>query len=71
MKNHELLETLADIEGVSVNKMLATATYDGICPGICTECHETMEVEPDCAGGWCDACKRNTIMSALMLAGII
>lgn len=68
MNNYKLLEKLSEIEGMSIEKMLESAVCDGVSPGICTECEETREVEPDCATGYCENCQRNTVVSALMLA---
>lgn len=46
---------------------------DSICPGICEneECDYTTEVEPDCTSGWCEECQSNTVVSGMILAGII
>jgi len=74
MSNNSKLETLRRIEGyASVISMLETATYDGVCPGICVnkDCDYTTSVEPDQGAGHCENCNTKTVKSALMLAGII
>jgi hypothetical protein len=67
------LEKLAEIEGLEVEELLEEATYDSVCMGICKnkDCDYTTEVEPDQDRGWCEECKANTVVSPLMLAGII
>jgi len=67
------LEKLAEIEGLTVDELLEKATFDSVVPGICTnkDCDYSTEVEPDQGRGWCEECQKNTVKSALMLAGII
>jgi hypothetical protein len=74
MNNNSKLETLRRIEGyASVMDMLETATYDSVCPGICSNkgCNYTTSVEPDQDAGHCENCNTKTVKSALILAGII
>ena len=68
------LRALRAAEGFdSIEKMLEAATFDSISPGISTksDCDGTAEVEPDQDRGWCEACGGNTVVSALVLAGIV
>jgi hypothetical protein len=68
------LRKLAETEGFeSVHKMLEAATFDSVSPGICVQegCDYTTEVEPDQTEGWCEACGRGSVASALILAGFI
>lgn len=68
------LETLARNEGFEdTMEMLEAATFDSVVPGICKAkgCEYSTEVEPDCNAGWCEDCQRNTVVSCLVLAGII
>ena len=69
--NTQLLETLADIEGLDVMELLELATYDSVSPGMCPKCEYTTEVEPDQSEGWCEECSAGNVKSALILAGII
>lgn len=72
--NHPKLKKLAEIEGfVEVLGMLEKASSDGVSPGICKNpgCDYTTEVEPDSDSGWCEVCQENSVVSALMLAGVI
>ena len=68
------LDKLATAEGFStVEKLLLARGHDSVVPGICSRaaCDYTTEVEPDQDRGWCEACERNTVKSALILAGLI
>jgi hypothetical protein len=67
------LTDLAEIEGLELMEMLEEASYDSICPGICTnkDCDYTTSVEPDCSAGYCEVCDTQTVKSALILAGMI
>ena len=66
------LETLRAAEGFeSIEKMLEAATFDSVSPAICTNCDYTCEMEPDQDRGYCEGCGGNTVVSALILAGII
>ncbi|HEX8167176.1 MAG TPA: hypothetical protein VF601_15510 [Beijerinckiaceae bacterium] len=68
------LETLGGEEGFgTVDELLGAAAIDSVSPGICRNlgCSYTTEVEPDQDRGWCERCGHNTVVSALMLAGLI
>jgi hypothetical protein len=68
------LETLREAYGFgTVTDMLASATYDSVSPGICTneDCDYTTDVEPDQTEGYCEVCGTQTVKSALILAGVI
>jgi hypothetical protein len=53
--------------------MLEASVTDSVAPAICTEpeCDHTTEMEPDQDGGYCEACGKNSVASALVLAGLI
>lgn len=71
------LARLCEIEGYDEeNDLFAAAMTDSICPAICCnpdnpECDYTEEKEPDSRNGWCEECQRGTMVSALVLGGII
>ena len=66
------LKELADFEGFeSVDEMLDEGAFDSVCPAICPECGYTTQMEPDQDRGWCENCQKNTVKSALILAGLI
>jgi hypothetical protein len=52
--------------------MLKDAVHDSVCPGICRICERAFEeVEPDTFTYWCEQCQENSVVSCLVLAGII
>ena len=63
------LETLSEIEGLSVEEMMGIGVTDGGCPSICMNegCDATYDYEPDSTTGWCDACETNSVKSAIEL----
>jgi hypothetical protein len=68
------LMKLCEIEGFeSVEDVLFSSIADSVCPAICmTEgCDYTAEMEPDQDRGFCEVCGGNTVVSALILAGLI
>jgi len=68
------LMKLCDLEGYKrLHDLLKASVTDSICPAICmTEgCDYTTEMEPDQDAGYCEACGSNTVVSALVLAGLI
>jgi hypothetical protein len=74
MKQTEKLEQLAEDYGyANVMDMLEEATYDSVAPGICRNpyCNYSTGVEPDQDAGWCEECDEGSVVSCLILAGII
>ena len=68
------LMKLCDLEGFDcLDDLLQAAVTDGVCPAICmTEgCDYTTEMESDQDEGYCEACGGNTVVSVLVLAGLI
>jgi histidinol-phosphate/aromatic aminotransferase/cobyric acid decarboxylase-like protein len=71
------LAKLRYIEGFEdENDLFAAAISDSVCPAICCNpdnpaCDYTEEKEPDSRDGWCEECQRGTMVSALVLGGII
>ena len=76
-------ETLNDIQQTTsqlpsylykrIHDLLNASMKDNLCPAICmTEgCDHTTEMESDQDAGYCEACGGNTMVSALVLAGLI
>lgn len=65
---------LCEIEGYqNVPDLVEAVAMDSVCPAICmTEgCEYTAEMEPDQREGYCECCGGNTMVSALILAGLI
>jgi hypothetical protein len=68
------LMKLCDFEGFrSLDDLLQAVATDSACPAICmTEgCDYTTEMEPDQDKGYCEERGGNTVVSALILAGLI
>ena len=68
------LMTLCDAEGIKgIDDIVALSVGDSICPAICmTEgCDHVAPMESDQEEGYCEACGGQTMVSALVLAGII
>jgi len=71
------LAKLVELEGFAdENELLAAAVADSVCPAICCnpdapECDYTAEMEPDQDRRWCEVCDRGTLVSGLVLGGII
>jgi len=67
-----LLDLLSDEGyGEDLGEFLDEYGVADIVPGICWGCGNIERVEPDQQRGWCGACKRNSIRSALILAGVL
>ena len=71
------LAMLIEIEGFDdQDALFAAVISDSVSPAICCnpeapECDYTAEMEPDQDRGWCEECSANTVVSALVLAGMI
>ena len=72
-RRRKLRELAADGGHASVVDMLKACAIDSVSPAICTDphCSYTTEMEPDQDRGYCELCGRNTVASALVLAGLI
>jgi hypothetical protein len=69
-KLHQCLEEL----GMTYDEFLESSeAQDSVVVGICrkSDCDYTTEVEPDCRNGWCEECNSNTVVSILVLMGVI
>lgn len=67
------LKKLCEIEGMSEDEILNSATFDSECYGICINdgCDYTCECEPDAYNNYCESCGTKTVKSCLVLAGMI
>jgi hypothetical protein len=73
-KQQAKLSELVESEGYdSLEQFLKENAHDSVVPGICMtdDCDYTAEIEGDQDRGWCECCCDNTVVSALVLAGII
>lgn len=73
MRIHPKLRLLAQMEGITIDQLLSLASMDSVVMGACISegCNGTGRVEPDCRDGYCEVCKRRTVQSPLVLAGMI
>lgn len=68
------LSILAAKEGYESAEDLILNTADDVSvPAICTNpgCNYTENMEPDQRAGWCPECNANSVMSCLVLGGIL
>lgn len=68
------LMKLCEAEGFEcLDDLLTMSAADSVCPAICmTEgCDYTTEMESDQEEGYCEACGGNTVVSVLVLVGLI
>ena len=72
-KRRKLRLLAADGGYASVVEMLKAYVTDSVSPAFCIDphCSYTTEMEPDQDRGYCELCGRNTVASALVLAGLI
>jgi hypothetical protein len=74
INSKEKLAKLCEIEGYETpNDLLKHFILDCLSPAICMEanCNYTCEMEPDQDHGYCEECKRNSVVSAMVLADVI
>ena len=70
----EKLRQAATIAGFeTVMNMLEEAATDSICTCVCMNvgCNWIEDYEPDQTEGWCENCDDNSMVSVLVLAGMI
>ena len=71
------LARLCEIEGFAdEDELFEAAVSDSVCPAICCnpdnpDCDYTAEMEPDQDRGWCEVCGKGTLVSGLVLGGLI
>lgn len=68
------LDTLIEDAGFSDAIEFGEAMItDSVCLGICSrpDCDYTTDVEPDSDCGWCEECNAGTVVSGLVLMGVI
>ena len=71
-EEQRLLNEIMETEGYgSLEELLEKCLLDTVCPCICTFCGTMENLEPDQVQGWCESCDTPTMVSALILAGVI
>jgi hypothetical protein len=65
----ELLEKLAEFEGMDPYDLVEANIIDSIVPCICSngDCGHTTELEPDSREGYCEECESHSMISAVEL----
>lgn len=75
MTDSEALVLLAEDEGYDDTwEFIEEVGLDSVMPGICVDedCAFTVtRCEPDMREGWCEGCGKQTVQSAMVLAGLI
>lgn len=72
LERQSLLHQAANDFGFeTMEEMFAAACFDSIVPAICYRCGYTTEMEPDQTRGWCEECEKNSVVSVLILGGLI
>ena len=72
--NKKKLKTLTKSEGFKKPQdLLEKAVFDSVVPAICVNdgCDYITTMEPDQKAGYCEMCHTQTVVSCLVLAGII
>ena len=73
IKGSKLMQ-VCEAEGfASIDDLLAVLVADGVCPAICMneECDYIAPMETDQEEGYCENCGGNTMVSVLVLVGLI
>ena len=68
------LMRVCEAEGfATVDDLLVLLVVDNVCPAICTTegCDHIDRMESDQEEGYCETCSGNTMVSVLVLAGLI
>ena len=73
-KKGSKLMKACEAEGfATIDDLIALSVADSVCPAICmTEgCDHVAPMESDQEEGYCEGCSGNTMVSVLVLAGLI
>jgi hypothetical protein len=72
LERQSLLHQAANDFGFEdIDEMFANAVCDSLVAAICPECGYTTDMEPNQDQGWCEMCEKNTVVSVLVLGGLI
>jgi hypothetical protein len=72
LTRRQLIAICLDDSGLAdMHELLEYCVFDSVVVGACKYCGHTCEVEPDCGDGWCEVCDRPSVLSVLILAGLI
>jgi hypothetical protein len=68
------LMTVCEAEGfATIDDLFVLLVTDSLCPAICMteKCNHIAQLESDQREGYCEKCGGNTMISVLVLAGLI
>jgi len=68
------LVKVCEAEGfATVDDLIALSVADSVCPAICMmeRCDHVAPMESDQENGYCEECSSNTMVSVLVLVGLI
>ena len=66
------LGLIASEEGYdSPEEMLEAVAFDASVPGMCLECEHIQNCEPDAQDNYCDGCGEQSVVSCLVIGGLI
>ena len=68
------LMKVCEAEGfATVDDLIALSVADSVCPAICMmeRCDHVAPMESDQENGYCEECSSNTMVSVLVLVGLI
>lgn len=73
MTRDEAIAALMADEGYTNHTLfLELCVGDSVCPAICIACgHIGEPMEPDQRAGWCEACGKRRVQSALVLEELV
>ena len=74
LRQQKLAALVKDAGFESLHDLYEATLTDVVAPGICAspDCDYTTDtIEPDQDAGYCEACGKNSVVSALVLAGLI
>ena len=76
MRRDKLRKLSVTAGHVDLDGLFAARASDSVSPAICCnpenpECDSTADMEPDQDRGWCEECRSGTMVSALVLGGLI
>lgn len=69
----KLNQLVADFGFATHEEMAESALCDSVAPAICVnpDCDYSTDMEPDQTAGYCEACGTRTVVSGLVLLGVI
>jgi predicted RNA-binding Zn-ribbon protein involved in translation (DUF1610 family) len=71
-EKYDKLHKLVEVYGCKdIQELLTLAMHNSMAPSICLSCGATAEMEKDQDEGYCEECGENTVVSCLVLAGLI